>query len=216
MYNNEIRDELLSLDTACMCDTNEEIRVIDCAIKPVNKAKKFVGIARTVSSQGDILPVIKGLKEAQPGEVLVVDTDGCKRAVAGELFTTEVKRKGLEALIIDGACRDLELLQNIDLPVYSRYTNPMKSKMEKVHATQIAITCGGVKVYPGDIVFGDKDGIIVLAKEEVLSALKKAKEIQKKEADLLKRMQGGESMIDIILNETNLTEELTSLKKAIK
>jgi len=50
--------------------------------------------------------VIKALDESVAGEVLVIDTQGSTRTVAGELFATEAKRRGLEAILIDGPCRD--------------------------------------------------------------------------------------------------------------
>lgn len=63
-------------------------------------------MCRTVRCFNDFLTVIKALDDAQPGEVLVIDTMSSTRTVAGELFATEAKRRGLAAIVIDGPCRD--------------------------------------------------------------------------------------------------------------
>ena len=112
MNFEDIKQRLLALDTACVCDGNKamraadstvkELRVIDPAIRPIRIGLNLVGRAHTVTCHEDFLTVIKGLRDAEPGEVLVIDTQGSRRAVAGELFPTEAARKGLAGIVIDG------------------------------------------------------------------------------------------------------------------
>jgi RraA family protein len=194
----EIRTFLTSLDTACFCDADKDIRVLDPAIRPIRDDLKLVGRAHTVRCRDDFLTVIQALKEAEPGEVLVVDGQGGERALAGELFATEAARKELAGLVIDGAVRDVRTIRRLELPVYSRLIYPNAGTTRQIAETQVSITCGGVKVRPGEIVFGDQDGVVVLSEEELSSLLPKAREIQQKEEQILARMAEGKSLLDMV------------------
>lgn len=208
MNFEEIKQRLLALDTACVCDGNKaeraadptvtELRVIDPAIRPVRTGLKLVGRAHTVTCHEDFLTVIKGLRDAEPGEVLVIDTQGSRRAVAGELFPTEAARKGLAGIVIDGPCRDTKTIRTLDVPYYARSFNPIAGTTHKIFETQIPIPCGGVIVNPGDIIFGDDDGLIVGSIDELAAAIPIAEEIQRKEDLMLKQMASGVSLFEML------------------
>jgi regulator of RNase E activity RraA len=169
----------------------------------------MVGRAHTVHCQDDFLTVIQGLKDAQPGAVLVIGAGGGTRAVAGELFATEAARKGLAGIVIDGACRDTARLATMTLPFYARHTCPMAGTTERLFETARPIACGGVTVSPGDWLIGDRDGIVVLAEEELERLLVRAEAIQAAEAVVLQRMERGESLFDLL----TFTEHLEKLRQ---
>ncbi len=209
--------EILSkLDTACLSDANKNLRVLDSGIRPIQSGLKLIGIAHTVSCYNDFLTVIKALKDAQPGEVLVIDGQGGSRALVGELFTMEALRKGLAGIIIDGACRDTWRIRTLQLPVYARSISPLSGTTSRVFDTQIPITCGGVTVNPGDIVFGDEDGILVASLEELSEALPIAQEIQSKEEVIYKRMDKGESLLDMLNFDEHYTKVCGGQKTSLK
>ena len=113
MLFSELKKQLKQLDTACLCDaakqlnlTGQQFRVLDAALRPLQTGQKLIGRAYTVSCDEDFLTVIYGLQQAEPGDVLMVDTQNGRLAVAGELFATEALRKGLAGIVIDGGCRD--------------------------------------------------------------------------------------------------------------
>jgi RraA family protein len=198
MKIEELRERIVKLDVAALCDTNKQIRIMDVGIKPLRLGMKLFGIARTVTCSNDFLTVIKALKDSSFGEVLVIDGQGAKTAVAGELFSTEALRKGLAGIVTDGAVRDTPMIRTLNLPVYSRYINPMAGTASKVFETQVPITCGGVNVNPGDILFGDDEGIIVATISELTELIPLAEEIQRKEALALVRMNKGDSLFDML------------------
>ncbi|MEM7342814.1 MAG: RraA family protein [Chloroflexota bacterium] len=198
MKVNDIKKRLLDLDTASLADANKGIRIIDPGIRPLRLGLKLIGVAHTVQCHEDFLTVIKALKDAVPGEVLVIDTKGSLAAVAGELFATEAQRKGLAGLIIDGPCRDSAKIRTLNMPVYSRGQIPVAGTTSGIFETQIPITCGGVTVNSGDILLGDDDGIIVSSATELAELIPIAETIQTKEAAILKQMEQGESLLGML------------------
>jgi regulator of RNase E activity RraA len=168
----------------------------------------MVGRARTVRCRDDFLTVIKALDESEPGDVLVVDGAGGSRALAGELFATEAGRRKLAGIVIDGACRDTPKLATLQLPVYARWVCPAAGTAERLGATQQPIVCGGVAVQPGEVLIGDRDGIVVLAEADLLTLLPRAEEVQRVEAIVLERLERGEGLLGML----NFTEHCEALK----
>jgi RraA family protein len=198
MKLDEIKARLQSLETSLLCDADKDLRVMDSGIRPVRTDLKLVGIAYTVTCRDDFLTVIQALQEAEPGDVLVVDGQGGSRALAGELFATEAARKGVAGIVVDGAVRDVETLRKLEIPVYSRSYFPSSGTTTKIFETGIPVCCGGVLVRTGDVLFGDQDGVIVGSQHRISELIPIAEAIQAKEAEALKRMARGETLLDML------------------
>lgn len=194
MEFTHLRQRLLQLDPAALCDADKRLRVMDPALRSIKPGLKLVGTAFTLVCPDDHLTVLKALIDAKPGDVLVIDTRGGRRAVAGELFATEALNRKLGGIVVDGAVRDTATLRTLDLPVYARFVTPMSGTTRTACDTQVAVQCGGIAVNPGDIIFGDDDGLIVASMDELERILPVAEEIQSKESAALARMRNGENL----------------------
>ena len=213
MHLDEIQQRLLALDTACVCDADKalqiRIRVMDSDIRPLRNGLKLFGRAHTLTCHDDFLTVIKALQDAEPGEVLVIDSQNSHKALTGELFPTEAMRKGLTGIVNDGPCRDTAVVRNMDFPYYAKSARSVPGTTNRLFETQISITCGGVTVNPGDLLFGDDDGILVATAEELEKLIPVAESIQQKEGRLLEQMAKGVSLLDML----NFEEHCANLRE---
>lgn len=125
---------------------------------------RISGPALTVQTRaGDNLVVHRALDLAEPGDVLVVDGGGYDgRAVLGEIMVRYAATRGVAAIVVDGAVRDVEGLAQSPVAVFARSVNhlgPYKDGPGEVHGQ---VQVGGTVVRSGDVVVGDADGVVVL------------------------------------------------------
>ncbi len=172
-------------------------------MKPVFKAK-VIGPAATVQLRRALRTdkrdwpnlQIQTLDEAAPGSVMVeVLEDGLDTAGVGNLMATTAKVRGLAGMIIDGGARDVEELEEIGFPVWSRSQTPATSVGRYVPvAKNVPVTCGGVIVRPGDWIVADKTGVVVVPKESLPQVLKLLRQYDDKEAQMVRLIKETKSM----------------------
>lgn len=156
--SSNINDEMNRL--YCMHDY---IRLLNPA-----KAHPLLGSAITVKVPlGDNLFFHQALDMAQPGDIIVVDGgSGCNRSLAGEIMLRFADRKGLAGVVADGCLRDLDGIEQLSMPVYAKGITPQGPWKNGPGEINVPIACGGQVVFPGDILVGDKDGIVVIRKQD--------------------------------------------------
>lgn len=191
----QLLERLARVDTTSLIDAGPTLRVLPRAIRPVRPGSRLVGRAVTVDAQGDLVPVIVGLRSAGPGDVLLVAGDP-ERAVAGELFATEALRRGLAGIVIHGLCRDSRTLRAMDLPVFATGVSPRACPARAVPSVGVTLTFGDVEVRPGDLVLADDDGVVVGSVDELAAAIDGAEAIQTREEALRAAIEAGESLFD--------------------
>jgi 4-hydroxy-4-methyl-2-oxoglutarate aldolase len=205
----DLIERLLAIDVSALSDADKSLPVVDPAVRAMLPDVRVAGPAFTVVAEDDHLPVMSALGEAQPGDVLVIATDGGSRAVFGELVATEASRRGLAGIVADGFCRDLRGLRAIGLPVFARGTTPRSGTAVSRAALGARIVCGGVEVSPGDVVFGDDDGLLIAAAERIEPALQTAELIARSERAILAGQARGEGLPQL----TNLDEHAAALDR---
>jgi 4-hydroxy-4-methyl-2-oxoglutarate aldolase len=200
---------LLELDVSALSDADKSLPVVDPAVRAMIPDVRMAGPAFTVVAEDDHLPVMSALAEAAPGDVLVIAANGGSRAAFGELFATEARRRGLAGIVADGFCRDLRGLRGIGLPVFARGTTPRSGATVSRAALGTTISCGGVVVSPGDIVYGDDDGLLIAPAERIAAALDRAEMIARSERAILAAQARGEALHGL----TNHEEHVAALDR---
>ena len=190
-------ERLKDVDVSALCDADKGLPVVDPLIRAMVPDVRMAGTALTVVAPDDHLPVFSALAQARAGDVLVIATGGGARAVLGELFATEARRRGVVGVVIDGLCRDLQGLRRIGLPVFARGTIPMSGSTVSRAAIGERVRCGGVDVAPGDVVFGDDDGIVIAAAARIAPALETAELIARSERAMLAALARGAALHDL-------------------
>lgn len=202
----ELCSRLGRIQVSSMCDADKTLPVCDPAIRAVLPDRTVAGPALTVRAEGDLLGMVAALGRAAPGTVLVVDAGGDARACSGELFAGEAARAGLAGIVIDGFCRDLRGIRAVGLPVFARGATPMAGTMAGPAAVGGPVRFGGLDVQPGDVVFGDDDGLVIAAADRLVAALAKAEEIERTEAAVAREMAAGRSLFEL----TNADDHLAA------
>lgn len=152
---------------------NDEMNRLFCMhdyIRLLNptKARPLLGTAITVKAPiGDNLFFHQALDMAQEGDVIVVDGgSGCNRSLAGEIMLRFAQKKGIAGIVVDGCLRDLDGIETLDMPVYAKGVTPQGPFKFGPGEVNAPIACGGQVVFPGDILVGDRDGIVVIHRQD--------------------------------------------------
>ena len=147
-------------------DCMNRIAAVDAAIKPIGYKGQLLGTAFTVKvAQGDNLMFHAAMDLTKPGDVVVIDAGGfTERAIFGELMAAYCKSRGVRGIICDGAIRDYDGLAEMkDFQVYARSATPNGPYKNGPGEINTPVVIGGRLVYPGDIIVGDQDGVLIIS-----------------------------------------------------
>lgn len=153
----------------------------------------MVGRALTVKvAPGDNLFIHRALEELSPGTVLVIDGGGdVSRALIGEIISLIAETRGAAGIVVDGAVRDTGVIGSSPFPVYARAANhlgPYKNGPGKIG---VDITIGGMVVHPGDVVVGDRDGVVAFPHEAAERLLTACLKTERAEAEIIAQIRSG-------------------------
>lgn len=193
----DLIERLRAVQVSSLCDADKSMPVLASEVHAMLPGLAMVGPAVTVVCHDDHLPMFAALRAAEAGSVLVVACDGHRRAVSGELFATEARRRGLAGIVVDGYVRDMRGLRSIGLPVFARGTCPASGSTVDPGTVGTGVVVGGVPVRPGDLVAADDDGVIAAPPDRLAAAVDGAEEIERAERALLDAMASGRELHDL-------------------
>ena len=175
-------------------------------VRPVSRRRRLMGEALTLRyiparEDLDVVEVFqnpehpqrRAIELARPGQVLVIDARGDTRAAsAGHILATRLCRRGAAGLVTDGALRDLPAIAAMEFPVYAAAASPAMN-LTVHHAVDIGVPigCGGVPVFPGDVVLGDEEAVVVIPRHLAPEVARDAAEQERLEAFILAKVEGG-------------------------
>ena len=165
-------------------------------IRPIVMGHKIAGPAYTVryipigtekTGAGDFLD------DVPAGSVVVLDNGGRTYCtVWGDLMTRVAKRNGVAGTVIDGVCRDVDLIRELQYPIFTRGAFMMTGKGRmQLAAVQETVTIGEKSVQPGDLVIADDSGVVVVPQSRMGEVLKTAQGIAEREDGMKRMMEEG-------------------------
>jgi 4-hydroxy-4-methyl-2-oxoglutarate aldolase len=205
--NKSIQDRLSDADlaawreipSAIISDELNRAATMVAAIKPLVPGTTFAAQALTAQVMvGDNAPLHHGVLEAWPGCAIVIDARGhLDTAVWGGVLTYMAKARGVAAVIVDGAIRDVAELRDSGLAIYCRGAVPNGPHKGFGGSVNVPIQCGGTPVDPGDLLVGDDDGIVVIRPAQMDGLLDRAKARIAHEEEVLREIDAGKSTVEI-------------------
>jgi 4-hydroxy-4-methyl-2-oxoglutarate aldolase len=193
-------ERFLVFDPATLYEAAGLRGMVDPFIRPAWPGARICGVAATVECPpGDNLMLHHAVAAAKPGEVIVATTGGYLLAGAwGEILTVAAQVRGVAGLALDGAARDIEAIAGRKFPVFSRGLAIGAATKQRPGSLNKPIQFGGVMVRPGDIVFGDADGLVILDQDRVEEIYEAAVRRQNREADLIAQLRLGKTTIELL------------------
>ena len=168
-------------------------------VKPLSDEFKILGkVVTVITSSNDWGTVLKAIDMADKGDVLFISVDKDDSAVWGELTSKTSKNKGIAGTVVYGAARDAAAIKTMKYPVFSRAVVPNAGAPLIEGEVNIPIQCGNITIYPGDIVLGDDCGVVVVPGKLFSQAFDKAMQIKKDEEELIKKIDEGYSLSNLI------------------
>jgi 4-hydroxy-4-methyl-2-oxoglutarate aldolase len=179
-----VSEELARLGAATVYEASGREGLVDLDLHQLIPGSRAAGPARTVRcGQGDNLMVHAVMARAQPGDVLVLTMPEPEPvALIGELLATQARGRGVAALLVDAAVRDVEDLRELGLPIWARWIRVRGATKDDVGTLDEPVEVGGAEIRPGDQVVLDVDGVVVVRRErldEVLDAARKRAEYER-------------------------------------
>jgi regulator of RNase E activity RraA len=151
------------------------------------------GVAVTVNARpADNLMIHKALQLAHVGDVIVVSTGGnLTNAVFGELMCRTAVAGKIGGIVVDGAIRDVEGITTLGFPAFSRTVCPGSCDKDGPGEINVAISCGGIVVQPGDLVIGDRDGVAIVPRGDASEVLAATRALMEQEAKRVREIESG-------------------------
>jgi 4-hydroxy-4-methyl-2-oxoglutarate aldolase len=190
---------LAELGVATLYEASGREGLVDLPLVQLLPRSRAAGPAKTVlCGQDDNLMVHAVIEHVQPGEVLVLAMPEPRPiALVGELLATQVKVRGAAAILVDAAVRDVEELQKLGLPIWTRFIRAAGASKTETGELDAMVTVGGAHISTGDIVVLDADGAVCIRRERIGEVLAAAEARFERETRLREKLAVGATSYDL-------------------
>ena len=137
------------------------------------------------------------LRESPPGSVVVISGGAADGVTVGSNMVTQAQVAGMEAIVTDGAVRDLAEIRELGCPVFFQANAIKHATWLELVSVNVAVTVGGARIHPGDIIFADEDGGLVIPPEHLEDVVLNAQEIAQLEAEQGRIIREGRSLDEL-------------------
>ena len=190
--DSALLDRFRGLATPNLADAMGRFNFMDPGIQ-WRTGLTMCGLAVTVNARpADNLMIHKALQVADAGDIVVVNTCGNRTsAVFGELMCNTAVAKKLGGIVVDGAIRDIDGLTALGFAAFSRTVCAGGCDKDGPGEINVPISCGGTVVSPGDIVVGDRDGVVVVPRADAEAVLALVKDLMERETKRIAEIKAG-------------------------
>jgi 3-hexulose-6-phosphate synthase/6-phospho-3-hexuloisomerase len=192
----EIRDAFLKTSSPNVSDAMQRKGAMHGILPHLkDRTVRVAGPAVTVVTRdGDWAKPVEAIDRAGPGDVIVVDAGGGTTAIWGELASWSAHGRGVAAVVIDGAARDIDSILELGFPVFSRSVSPNAGEPKGHGEIGIEVVVGGERVRPGDWIVGDLNGVVVVPRERAQEIANRSLDVLEHENRVREEIQRGSTL----------------------
>ena len=190
---------LAKFGTATIHEAQGRLGALSSRLKPVDRSMSLCGTAFTVRcAPRDNIMLQVAISYAKPGDVIVVSAGEYEEAGSfGDVLANACLAKGIAGLVTDTGVRDTAELIRLGFPVFSLNACIKGTVKETLGAVNEPVVVGDEIIYPGDIIRGDADGLVVVRREQAAFAAEKSREREDAEAGYIAAYKAGKSVIEV-------------------
>lgn len=206
--NDKLLERLAKLDSCSVSDAADALG-LNCVISGISAAwacHKIVGRTITVkltagSNKGSKSHLgTAAIEAATPNHVIVVDNRGrLEPAGWGGVLSFAAKEKGIQGVVVDGACRDIDDSKRFGFPVFAKAVTPKTARgriREEMFNGEIEMN--GIAVRPDDLIIADGSGVVVLPQDKAEEIIGLAESIAAREEEMIKQIKEGRTISEVM------------------